>query len=36
MSMKNKKKKYKWNIQKIVVIFLIVAMLATSILAIFA
>ena len=36
MSKKNKKKKYKLNIEKIVIIFLIIAMLATSVLAIFA
>lgn len=35
MSKKNKKKKYEWNIQKILIIILILAMLATSVLAIF-
>ena len=36
MSKKNNKKKYKLNAQKIVVLVLILAMLATTVLAIFA
>lgn len=36
MTKKNKKKKYEWNIQKTVAIIIIVAMVATSVLAIFA
>ena len=36
MAKKNKKKKYEWNVQKVVIIVLIIAMVATSVLAIFA
>ncbi len=36
MSKKNNKKKYKLTAEKIVILVLIVAMLATSVLAIFA
>jgi len=36
MAKKNKKKKYQLNVQKIVVLALILAMVATSVLAIFA
>ena len=36
MSKENNKKKYKLTVEKIVILILIVAMLATSVLAIFA